>query len=279
MLTTLGRTSCPPAPSGPAKTAVPDLFRSESDCRNGVLRALPDEALAELRPSLQRVELKRRQVLYERNVPLRHAYFIEQGAAALHLRVAGRGTLEVGLLGRCDFVGLPLVLSTGRTPHCCIVQVPGSAFRISADDLCRALDDIPRFREVLLGYVQARMVETAQLAACNTCHSLRQRLARCLLMTHDRIDGDEIPLTHQALSRALGVRRAGVTIAMGQMEEAGLLHRGRGRLVIADRAGLKAEACECYRATRSEYQRFVCTPEDSSRIDPGRETACTNLAA
>ena len=110
------------------------------------------------------------------------------------------------------------------------------------------------------------MVETAQLAACNTCHTLQQRLARSLLTTHDRIGRDEIPLTHQALSRALGVRRAGVTTAMGRMEEAGLLHRGRGRLRIADRAGLEAEACECYRATRSEYQRFVCTAEDSPRM-------------
>jgi hypothetical protein len=89
-------------------------------------------------------------------------------------------------------------------------------------------------------------------------------------MTHDRIEGDEIPLTHQALSRALGVPRAGVTTAVGRMEEGGLLHRGRGRLLIADRAGLEAEACECYRAIRSEYQRFVRTSADAPEFNHGQ---------
>jgi CRP-like cAMP-binding protein len=178
MLTPLGRSCLRTPPSAPAPTSLPSLSCSEANGRNGLLRALPGEALDELRPVLERVELKRRQVLYERNVPLTYGYFIERGAAALHLRLAGRGTLEVSLLGPSDFIGVPLVLSTGRTPHRCVVQVPGTALRISARDLAQALSEKTRFRDILLGYVQGRMVETAQLAACNTCHGLHQRLAR-----------------------------------------------------------------------------------------------------
>ena len=255
-------------PSG-AGICQPGQATSPLPCRNRILKALPSDALAQLQFSLEPVPLKRRQVLHERNVPLSHAYFIEDGAASLLARVEGQGFLEVGLLGCSDFVGLPLVLGTGRTPHRCIMQMEGSAFRITADDLHHAVGAIPALREILVGYMQATMIEMAQLAVCNSYHTLKQRLARCLLVIHDRMPGDKIPLTHQVLSRTLGVRRAGVTTAMGRMEEAGLLHRGRGQVMIADRAGIEVAACECYRTIRSEYQRFACTVEQDPQT--GRE--------
>ncbi|WP_230530886.1 Crp/Fnr family transcriptional regulator [Microvirga roseola] len=226
--------------------------------RNGILQALPAEALDELAPYMQRVPLKRRQVLHERNLPVTHAYFIERGLASLLARAGDQCMLEVGTLGCQDFAGMPVVLGTSRTPHRCVVQVSGEALRIAADDLHQAMNDVPALRQLLLGYVQASTVQSAQLVVCNTRHTLRQRLARWLLFAHDRVEGNEIALTHQFLGRALGVRRAGVTTAMGRLEEAGLLHRGRGRIVILDRAGLEAEACECYRAIRSEHGRIVC---------------------
>jgi CRP-like cAMP-binding protein len=102
------------------------------------------------------------------------------------------------------------------------------------------------------------MVHTAQLAVCNSRHSLQQRLARWLLVAQDQLGQDEIPLTHQCLSRSLGVRRAGITTAMGQLEAAGLLQGGRGRLRILDREGLEAQSCECHRAIRAERQRITC---------------------
>lgn len=234
-------------------------------CRNRILAALPDDALAQIRPVLEFVPLKRRQILHERNIPLTHAYFIEEGAASLMTRVEGRGFLELGLLGCSDFIGLPLVLGTGRTQHRCLMQTEGSAFRIAANNLRQILVEVPILRDILLGYAQAAMMEMAQLAVCNSCHTLKQRLARCLLTIHDRMTGNEIPLTHQVLSRTLGVRRAGVTTAMGRMEEAGLLKRGRAHVLIADRTGLELEACDCYRTIRSEHHRFVCAAEDGPR--------------
>lgn len=232
------------------------LRRPQPPADNGLLRALSARARRTLQPLLQRTELRQRQILYERNVPIDHAYFIEEGAAALSTRIAGHGTLELGLLGRQDMIGVPLVLATGRSPHRCVVQVPGTAWRISAPDLENALVTIDGLRELLLGYVQARMVEMAQLAACNTSHSLHQRLARCLLITRQRIGMDELPLTHHALSRALGVRRAGVTTAIGRMEKAGIVQRGRGWLVVTDEKALLAQACDCSRAITTEYQRL-----------------------
>lgn len=224
--------------------------------RNALLSALDQSALEELLPHLERVPLKRRQVLQERNLPLTHAYFVERGVASLLSRAGERGSVEVGTLGAKDFVGLPILLGTLRSPHRCVVQVAGEALRIGAEPLQRVMDEIPRLRALLFRYVQAAMVQSAQLVVCNTRHSLNERLARALLLTYDRLGEREVPLTHQCLSRLLGVRRAGVTTAVGQMERAGLIRRGRGRLVIADPERLHAASCECYRAIAAEHDRI-----------------------
>ncbi|HEX2555088.1 MAG TPA: Crp/Fnr family transcriptional regulator [Microvirga sp.] len=260
-----------PAPR-PAASAQP---------HNHLLRALPEAVLEALHPHLERVALKRRQVLHERNVPLTHAYFIERGAASLLSRAGDGGTLECGMLGRFDLAGLPIVLGTGRTPHRCVVQVPGEALRIRAEDLAQAMSDHPALRAVLLHHVQAALIESAQLAVCNSSHTLRQRLARWLLGAQDRLGGHEIPLTHQCASRALAVRRAGVTTALGEMEDAGLLRRGRGKLVVADRAGLEAQACDCDRAIRAEHRRIACDAVDgaTARRPPAAWTAGVPVAA
>ncbi len=240
----------------------------ESRIRNGLLQALPAGVLSELMPYLERVTLKRRQVLHERNLPVLYAYFIEHGLASLMARAEDQCMLEVATLGQQDFVGLPIVLGTTRTPHRCVVQVSGEAWRISAEDLQALLSRTPALRQLLLCYVQATGVQSAQLVVCNSRHSLRHRLARWLLFAHDRVEGNEIALTHQFLGRALGVRRAGVTTAMGRLEETGMIHRGRGRIMILDRARLEGETCDCYRAIRSEYKRITCdsAPEPALRI-------------
>lgn len=225
--------------------------------RNALLSALDASELRELSRHLEPVPLRPRQVLQERNLPVTHAYFVERGIASLLSRAGERGSLEVGIVGVQGFVGLPVVLGTLRSPHRCVVQVGGEALRIGTEPLQRAMSDIPRLRALLLGYVQAVMVQSAQLVVCNTRHSLSERLARSLLLAHDRLGGNEVPLTHQSLSRLLGVRRAGVTTAVGQMERAGLIRRGRGRLVISDVQGLQHASCECYRAINAEHDRIL----------------------
>ncbi len=231
---------------------------ADGRCRNNLLRALSPRTLADLRPRLERVSLKRRQILHERGVPVFHAYFIERGMASMLSRAGDSAMLEIATLGCSDFVGMPLVLGTGRAPHRCVVQVPGEALRISAEELTRAMDELPELRVLLLGYVQAAIVQMAQLAVCNSRHPLQQRLARWLLVAQEQLGEHEIPLTHQNLSRSLGVRRAGITTALGQLEAAGLLRGGRGRLEILDRAGLEEQACICHRFIRVERQRITC---------------------
>lgn len=230
-----------------------------STIRNGLLAALPEDALARLRPLLEPVELKRKQILHERNVPIPHAYFIERGTASMLSRSGEHGAVEIGTVGRGDLVGLAVVLGATRSPHRCVVQVPGSALRIATDNLKRAFDELPCFRNLLLAHVQAVMTEGTQLVVCNTRHRLKERLARWLLVAHDRLDGDEIPLTHESLSRAIAVRRAGVTVAVGQMEDGGIVRLGRGRLTILDRPALERTSCECYRIIRAEHRRMLCS--------------------
>jgi CRP-like cAMP-binding protein len=232
-------------------------FDTDRIVRNELLSALPAGDLAQLSSRLERVPLKRRQFLQERNLPVTHAYFIERGGASLLSRAGEGETVEVGTLGAKDLAGVPIVLGTARSPHRCVVQVPGEALRIRADHLTQAMNDLSALRKLLLRYVQAAMVQSAQLVVCSTKHALHERLARWLLVAQDRLGGNEVPLTHQVLSRALGVRRATVTTAIGRMEEAGLVRRGRGRLVILDGAGLERASCECYRAIRAEHQHML----------------------
>jgi CRP-like cAMP-binding protein len=241
----------------PAAETPRALGKVRRDVRNELLGALDEHDVATILPRLERLHLKPRQVLLERNLPAAHAYFIESGAASMLSRVGDRSWVEVATLGRQDFVGLPIMLGTGRSPHRCVVQVAGEALRIGADELLKAMDELPALRQILLAYVQSRMVQGAQLVACNTRHSLAERLARWLLSAHDRLEGDVIPLTHQCLGRSLGVRRAGITTAVGRMEKAGLIRRGRGQLLIVDREGLERTSCECYRAIRAECQRAL----------------------
>jgi CRP-like cAMP-binding protein len=163
--------------------------------------------------------------------------------------------VEIRTLGSKDFIGVPIVLGTGRSPHRCVVQIAGKALRITANDLLNAIERWPELRRLLLAYVQAALVHSAQLVACNTRHSLSQRLARWLLIANDELQSSEIVLTHDSLSRALGVRRAGVTTAIGDMEDAGLIRRGRGRIEIINRGGLEEACCGCYRTIRSEHER------------------------
>jgi CRP-like cAMP-binding protein len=218
---------------------------------------LPADELERLAPALERIALHDRQILQERNVPAAYGYFIESGMASLTSRSGERGTLELSTLGRKDFTGIPLVLGTMRSPHRCVVLVPGQALRIRADDFRHALVSSPGLRRVVMRYIQATLVQSSQLMVCNMCHPLAQRLARWLLLAHDHIGRDEIPVTHEHLSRAFGVRRASITLALARMEELGLIQRCRGRFVALSRAGLEHTSCECYHAIRAEHDRLV----------------------
>src|SRR5262249_18975595 len=225
--------------------------------QNVILRGLPPDAFARLRPHLRRVLLQRQQILQEAHRPIDGVSFIERGVAILLARTKRDGQIGVATIGRAGLAGVPAVLGTMRSPHRCLVQVPGEALQIGSKDLRRAIDESPLLRQLLMNYIQALLVQRSQTTLCNARHSLEGRLARWLLLSHDRLDGDTIPLTHDLFSMMLGVRRAGVTTALEQLALRGAVRKARGRVEILDRALIERISCECYQIIAKEHQRLI----------------------
>src|SRR5919112_1949466 len=157
---------------------------------------------------------------------------------------------EVGLVGHDGFLGLPVLLGGDSDDLEAMVQAPGTALQMDAQAFREELDRLPAFRTLLLRYALVHHGQVARTAACNGRHHVDQRLARWLLMAHDRADGDAFPMTHEFLSMMLGVRRAGVTVAAIQLQKAGFIRYERGCIEVTDRPGLESAACECYGVVR-----------------------------
>ena len=224
---------------------------------NRLLAALPPDEYAGLLPQLSPVRLRLRDVLVEPEQPLEHVYFVREGVGSMLAVEQEGGQVEVGTIGREGFVGLPLLHDADTSAYRVIVQVEGDAWRMGAGAFRRALDERPELRRRCLRYAQHFADQMAQSVACNRLHTLEERCARWLLMTHDRVHGDVFELTHEFLATMLGVRRAGVTVAMGTLQHAGLVTYTRGRVTILDRAALEASACGCYAITRASYDRLL----------------------
>ena len=227
--------------------------RLDVGVENTLLLALHEPDRAFVLSHAERVALRRRQTLIEPYTSIRHVYFIEGGQASLLSRPGDGEPIEVGVVGRRGFVGAPVLLGCDRSPYRCLMQIPGAAWRIPTPHFEAALQRVSDLRRLLLRYLQRRMTLQSQLIVCNTRHSLRQRLARWLLMALDRGDGDVILATHGLIARMLAVRRAGVTVAMGELEAAGVIRSARGRYRVLDRGALEAASCGCYAFLRSEY--------------------------
>ncbi|HEY0203818.1 MAG TPA: Crp/Fnr family transcriptional regulator, partial [Acetobacteraceae bacterium] len=209
---------------------------------------LPPAEMSQLHPLLTRVPWVNGQGLHEANERIEQVFFVEQGfASVVSLADEGSSSVEVGLIGREGMVGYPVLLSPQATSfNRAMVQTPGGALRMSALALRSNLDAMPVLRRLLSDALQVFMAQVAQTAACNSQHSLSQRLSRWLLLAHDRVDGDELALTQDFLATMLAVRRAGVTNALGVLQAAGLVGQRRGRVTISDRHGLEAAVCDCY---------------------------------
>lgn len=213
--------------------------------KNRILSGLSADDRALLEPDLEPVPLKLRQVLEKPNKPITHSYFITYGLASI-VAANSHKRLEVGLIGCEGLTGLPIVLGNDRSPNETFMQIPGDAVRISADKLRKAIAQSRSFERALLRFAHSFMNQTANTALSNGTATLEERLARWLLMAHDRLRGDEVPLTHEFLSLMLGVRRAGVTVALHYLKDRALIELSRGQIVVTDRAGLRAAANGTY---------------------------------
>jgi CRP-like cAMP-binding protein len=231
---------------------------------NRLLAALPATELALLWPRLERVELELRRTVHHPEQPIATVYFPESGWFSMLTPLEDGDTAEVGLVGREGMVGLPILHGDTLCDLEAMVQQPGKALCLSSDAFRIELDRLPAFRTLLLRYSLAQHMQVARTAACNGRHAVEQRLARWLLMGHDRVEGDSFAMTHEFLSMMLGVRRAGVTVAAGILQQAGLIRYTRGQILIADRPGLENVACECYGATRRAFDRLF-NPDAGTR--------------
>ena len=225
--------------------------------RNGLLAALPPGDLARLRPRLHPVELPFDQTLYPADAAVDAVLFPESGMVSLLATLDDGEQVEVGIAGREGLVGIPLVLGDDRSLVEARVQLGGTALRIGAAALREEMEASAALRALLNRYALAFHAQVTMTAACNARHAIEQRLARWLLIAHDRAGADEFPMTHEFVSMMLGVRRPGVTIAAGVLQNAGLIHYARGRMEVTDRPGLEAASCECYHTARREFARLL----------------------
>ena len=213
--------------------------KTSASTKNRILSRLSAADMALLRPNLEAIELPLRYVLEEPNKPITHSYFIEYGLASI-VAANGHKRLEVGLIGCEGMTGLPILLGHDKSPNETFMQVAGNGIRIAADKLREAISQSRSLERALLGFAHAFMNQTASTALSNGTATLEERLARWLVMANDRLRGNEVPLTHEFLSLMLGVRRAGVTVALHYLEQRALIRLARKQIVITDRKGLEA---------------------------------------
>jgi CRP-like cAMP-binding protein len=225
--------------------------------RNRLLLSLGTEDFTALSPHLKRVTLVVRRQLEAPDQPIDHAYFLEDGMASIVARMGTDRDIEVGVAGREGMTGTAIVLGTDRAPHMTFMQVEGWGWQVPADRLRELVEKRAGLRAVFLRYIQTMMIQTASTALANGHSKLEERLARWLLMTHDRSDGAEVRLTHEFLAVMLGVRRPGVTDAMHILEGKGLIKATRGLVLILDRVGLEAQANGSYGRYEAEYERVM----------------------
>lgn len=224
---------------------------------NHLLHSLPPEIYTALQPSLEKISLTFKEVLYDVNASIPFVYFPLTGVNSL-LTVMQDGTaVEGATVGNEGMVGLPVFLGGDTIPGRAIAQVPGDALRMPSDVFRAAVERYAPLRNILDTYTQALFVLVSQSAACNRVHSIEQRCARWLLMTQDRVGNQRFSLTQEFLSQMLGVRRASVSEIASQLQQEGLIGYSRGEMTILDRQGLEARSCECYWIVRREFERTL----------------------
>jgi CRP-like cAMP-binding protein len=226
------------------------------EIKNNLLLNLPSREYDSILEKLTFVPMRRNDVLHEPGQPIKFAYFINSGLASILNAVSDGKSVEVGLTGKEGFIGLPLIVGFSTSPSRAVTQVEGSAFRINAKELVDVLRRCPTLEKRLQRCVQVLAMQSAQVALCNRLHEVDERLARWLLMSHDRLDSDRVPLTQDFLAHMLGTRRSSVTVAAGILQKAGLITYRRGDVRVVDRSKLEEACCECYQAMRQQIQNW-----------------------
>ena len=223
---------------------------------NRILSGLPRKDYARILPDLTPVTLEFGQVLYEPGTVEQWAYFLETAIVSSLFLAADGTSIEVSSVGMEGMIGVPTVLKSRSVPYRIVVQQPGTALRIKADVVRKEFDRCGAFHTSLLNYVHILIVQLSQSSVCNRFHTIRERLCRWLLASHDRAGSNELNFTQEFLAQMLGVNRGSANEAASALQTAGLIRYRRGRITVHDRAGLEAAACECYHFVKAEFDRF-----------------------
>ena len=245
--------------SRPPTKSYPKPPPSDGDgnhIHNTILLNLPPKESAMLLSRLELVRLKTHHVLHEPGDTLKSAYFCNTGLVSILSVFPDGKSVEVGLVGKEGFVGIPLVAGFRTSPTRAVAQIEATAFRVDGETLMVILRQCPELERRLQQFSQIMAMQVTQIAACNRLHEVDERLARWLLMSADRIGSNSVPLTQEFLAQMLGTRRSSVTVAAGILQRAGLIAHSRGDVEIIDRPNLEEAACECYAIMQRQVREW-----------------------
>src|SRR4030095_16382561 len=224
---------------------------------NDLLEMMPPDVRARVMPLLKSVSLNLGEVLYESGVVQHHVYFPTDSIVSLLYVLENGQSAEIAVVGFEGMVGVSLLMGGGSTPNRAVVQSAGHAFRLAAGHLKQLIENGGPLLHLLLRYTQSLITQMSQTAVCNRHHSLEQQLCRWLLLSLDRLPGNELVMTQELIANMLGVRREGVTEAAGKLQRLGLIKYARGRITVLDRPGLEQNVCECYEVVKRETDRLL----------------------
>src|SRR5271170_4806344 len=243
-------------PSTKSSAARPVADGDGNQIHNEIVLGLPTKEFEQLLPTLEFVRLRTHHVLHEPGDTLKSAYFPNSGLVSILSVFPDGKSVEVGLVGKEGFIGLPLVAGFRTAPTRAIAQIEGASFRIDAEALKGILQQCPKLERRLQQFAQIMAMQTTQIAACNRLHEVNERLGRWLLMSADRIGSNSVPLTQEFLAQMLGTRRSSVTVAAGILQRAGLITYTRGDVEIADRRKLEEATCDCYKLMQNQIAEW-----------------------
>jgi CRP-like cAMP-binding protein len=240
----------------PPRVAKPPSDGDGNSITNKILHSLSRKESSQVLPKLEFVRLKLHQVLHEAGETIKSAYFVNSGLISILAVQPDGKTVEVGLIGREGFTGLPLLVGYSNGPTRVMIQADGTAYRCDAETLKQLIRQCPDLEQQLHRFAHQLAMQTTQVAACNRLHDVVERLARWILMSQDRIRSDKLPLTQEFLANMLGTRRSSVTVAAGTLQRAGLIAYTRGSVTILNRPKLEDVACDCYGIVQQQLRNW-----------------------
>jgi CRP-like cAMP-binding protein len=233
------------------------MDKSPDPRKNHLLAALPEAEWQRWLPQLESVDLPLGQVLYESGSTLKYVYFPISAIVSLLYLLENGASAEIAVVGNEGIVGVSLFMGGESTPSRAVVQSAGHGFRLRASSMKEEFNRGGPVLHLLLRYTQSLITQMAQTAVCNRHHTLDQQLCRWLLLSMDRLEGNQLVMTQELIANMLGVRREGVTEAAGHLQDAGLIHYVRGHITVVDRPGLEKRTCECYAVVKKECDRLL----------------------